>query len=155
MQRILDKELYAYLTEILALLSKEKKSSTNIIDSLAISTSTNATKTKFCPSCKCQNIENRKKISRIDDKQVTTSQRIANQGVNVPEIYIPDLINLNPNLVASVEQILLHIEKISVEGKVSLVGSNTWTITLRDEYASCLCRIELIFTGLSPNFQVE
>ncbi|RIB04668.1 hypothetical protein C2G38_2048245 [Gigaspora rosea] len=57
---------------------------------------------------------------RIDDEQDDTStprishtQRITDQGVNVPEIYIPDQINLNPNSITNVEQVLLHIEKIS------------------------------------------
>ncbi|KAF0352333.1 hypothetical protein F8M41_015251 [Gigaspora margarita] len=157
MQKILNEELYAYLTEILILLSDEK-SSTNIIDSLAVSALNNATKAKFCPSCKRQNFENQKKLSRlqntianifkiqkekivevknnmneqlannslifkqyrIDDEQVTVctprislTQRIAEQDVNIPEIYISDLINLNPNSVANVKQVLLHIEKIS------------------------------------------
>ncbi|CAG8584651.1 1522_t:CDS:2, partial [Scutellospora calospora] len=65
------------------MLLSKEKSSTNVINFLAASISVDITKSKFCFK------------------------------VNIPEIYIPDPINLNPNLVASVEQILLHIEKIS------------------------------------------
>lgn len=42
-----------------------------------------------------------------------TQQRIIDQGVNVPEIYIPDPININPNSIANIEKVLLHIEVIT------------------------------------------
>ena len=42
-----------------------------------------------------------------------TQQIIIEQGVNIPEIYIPDPININPNSIANVEKVLLHIETIS------------------------------------------
>jgi len=42
-----------------------------------------------------------------------TQQPITDQGVNVPEIYISDLININPNSIANVEKVLLHIEMIT------------------------------------------
>src|SRR6266540_3126206 len=42
-----------------------------------------------------------------------TQQPITDQGVNVPEIYISDLININPNSIANVEKVLLHIETIT------------------------------------------
>ena len=58
MQEVIDKELYSYLTNILNLLSKEKSSSTNTIDSLIASTKINITDMKECPSCHQQNIEN-------------------------------------------------------------------------------------------------
>ena len=32
--------------------------------------------------------------------------------VNVPEIYVPDPVNINPNSIANVEKVLLHIETI-------------------------------------------
>ena len=44
-----------------------------------------------------------------------TQQFITNQRVNVPEIYVPDPININPNLIANVERVLLHIETIRME----------------------------------------
>ena len=42
-----------------------------------------------------------------------TQKPVADQGVNVPEIYVPDPLNINPNSIANVEKILLHIKKIS------------------------------------------
>ncbi|KAF0365666.1 hypothetical protein F8M41_013807 [Gigaspora margarita] len=62
MQEIVNKELHTYLAEILNLLSKEKSSSTNIIDSSIASTITNTTNMKMCFGCGQQNIENRKRI---------------------------------------------------------------------------------------------
>jgi hypothetical protein len=47
--------------------------------------------------------------SRISISQ----QPVADSGVKVPDIYIPDPLNINPNSIDSVEKILLHIEKIS------------------------------------------
>jgi len=35
--------------------------------------------------------------------------------VNVPEIYVPDPVNINPNSIANVEKVLLHIETIRME----------------------------------------
>ncbi len=51
MQEAIDKELYNYLTNILNLLSEEKLSSTNAIDSLIVFTRTNITNMKKCPNC--------------------------------------------------------------------------------------------------------
>ena len=42
-----------------------------------------------------------------------TQRPVADQGVNVPEIYVPDPLNVNPNSIANVEKILLHVKKIS------------------------------------------
>ena len=42
-----------------------------------------------------------------------TQQPIIEQGVNIPEIYISDLININSNSIVNVEKILLYIETIS------------------------------------------
>ena len=42
-----------------------------------------------------------------------TQWPIIEQGVNIPEIYIPDPININPNSIVNVEKVLLHIETIS------------------------------------------
>ncbi|RIB27731.1 hypothetical protein C2G38_2239929 [Gigaspora rosea] len=41
-----------------------------------------------------------------------TQQQIIDQGVNVPEIYMPDLININSNLIKNVKKVLLHIETL-------------------------------------------
>src|SRR5688572_28999039 len=38
---------------------------------------------------------------------------LLDSGVKVPDIYIPDPLNINPNSIDSVEKILLHIGKIS------------------------------------------
>ncbi|RHZ86518.1 hypothetical protein Glove_50g130 [Diversispora epigaea] len=42
-----------------------------------------------------------------------TQQQIIEQGVNIPEIYIPDPININPNSIANVKKVLSHIKTIS------------------------------------------
>ncbi|RIB00030.1 hypothetical protein C2G38_2235955, partial [Gigaspora rosea] len=47
-------------------------------------------------------------VPRISLTQQTTDPR-----VNVPEIYIPNPININPNSISNVEKILLHIKEIS------------------------------------------
>ena len=65
------------------------------------------------------------KKKAIEDELDTMEQIIANhmstiirllyQRINVPEIYVPDPININPNLIANVERVLLHIETIRME----------------------------------------
>ncbi|KAF0441057.1 hypothetical protein F8M41_004011 [Gigaspora margarita] len=42
-----------------------------------------------------------------------TQQRVTNLRVNIPEIYISNPININPNSLANIEKVLVHIEKIS------------------------------------------
>ena len=61
MQELINKELYNYLNDILNLLSEEKLSSTNTIDSLIPFIRINITNIKKCSSCHEQNIENQKK----------------------------------------------------------------------------------------------
>ena len=51
MQEIINNELYTYLSDILNLLSEEKLISTNTIDSLIATTTTNITCMKECPNC--------------------------------------------------------------------------------------------------------
>ncbi|RHZ81879.1 hypothetical protein Glove_117g594 [Diversispora epigaea] len=53
--------------------------------------------------------------SAIFSSRISLTQQPADHGVNIPEIYIPDPINLNPNSIANVEKVLLHIKKISGE----------------------------------------
>src|SRR6266542_162353 len=60
MQEAINKELYNYLANILNLLSEEKLSSTNAIDSLIVSTGTNITNMKECPNC-----HQKKKVAKI------------------------------------------------------------------------------------------
>jgi thiol-disulfide isomerase/thioredoxin len=163
MQEALDKELYDFLSEICNLLSEEKLSSTNTIDSFIASVGTNTTSMKKCPNCHHQNIENRKQtcpscktrlptlaeiqkereaeieneiidrstmptmplifkpyilnnessVTCTSTSRISHTQRPADQGVIVPKIYVPDSININPNSIANVEKVLLHIENIS------------------------------------------
>ena len=40
-------------------------------------------------------------------------QRTTDQRVNIPDIYIPDPIDINPNSISNIEKVLLHIEKIT------------------------------------------
>ena len=42
-----------------------------------------------------------------------TQRQSTDQGVNIPDIFVPDPLNVNPNSTANVEKVLLHIEKIS------------------------------------------
>ena len=42
-----------------------------------------------------------------------TQRPSADQGVNIPEIFIPDPLDINPNSTANVEKVLQHIRKIS------------------------------------------
>ncbi|KAF0545761.1 hypothetical protein F8M41_001935 [Gigaspora margarita] len=58
---------------------------------------------------------------KIGNEQSTTgfTQPITDQEVNIPEIYIPDPVNINSNSIANIEQVLLHIETISgIKNKV-------------------------------------
>jgi hypothetical protein len=46
--------------------------------------------------------------------QISITQRsVADNGVYIPEIFIPDPLNINPNSIANVEKVLQHIGKIS------------------------------------------
>ncbi len=81
MQEAIDKELYNYLANIFNLLSEEKLSSTNAIDSLIASTGTNITNMKECPNCHQQNIENRKKKCLICKTQLPTLTDIQKEKV--------------------------------------------------------------------------
>ncbi|CAG8530714.1 3792_t:CDS:2, partial [Scutellospora calospora] len=51
----------------------------------------------------------------VNDKQNVTSftQQVTDPRVNIPEIYFPDLININSNSIMNIEKVLLHIEMIS------------------------------------------
>ena len=51
MQEAIDEELNIYISQILNLLSEEKLSPTNFIDSLIASTATDINRMKKCPRC--------------------------------------------------------------------------------------------------------
>lgn len=79
------------------------------------------------PVFKPHNVEsesNMKSISRIS----FTQQLAADPGVKVPDIYIPDPLNINPNSIANVEKILFHIEKISGIKE----GQRKWVVVVCD-----------------------
>ena len=63
------------------------------------------------PSFKHYRINNEQSITHVP--KISFTQQVADPGVNIPEIYIPDPIGINPNSIANVEKILLHIEEIS------------------------------------------
>lgn len=160
MQDAIDKELYTYVYDILTLLSDEKLSATNTIDSIIADAATNINSMKKCPNCNQQHIENRKQVCptcrmrlptltemqrqrkvgveisetdrpakplifksySVDDDSYTASipkisltqpSVVTDPKVKIPEIYIPDPIEINPNSIANVEKVLFHIEKIS------------------------------------------
>ncbi|RHZ80675.1 hypothetical protein Glove_132g173 [Diversispora epigaea] len=63
-------------------------------------------------SLKIHNFKN--KIKSISVPRISITQRsIADEGVCVPEIYIPDPLNVNPNSILNVEKVLQHIEEIT------------------------------------------
>ena len=156
MQDVIDKELHSYLSEILDTLNEEKLSTINKVDSLITNTGSNDRCNKQCPSCKEQNIDNRKQVCpncrarlpilaelpkiRVSESEKTksgqltiykpysvdeenkhsassrisvTQRSFTDRGVNNPEIFIPDPLDLNPNSTANIEKVLHHIEKIS------------------------------------------
>jgi len=160
MQDAIDKELYTYVFEILTLLSDEKLSATNTIDSIIADATTNINSMKKCPNCNQQNIENRKQVCptcrmrlptltemqrqrtvgveisktdrpakplifksySVDDDSYTVSipkisltqpSVVTDPKVKIPEIYVPDPIEINPNSIANVEKVLFHIETIT------------------------------------------
>lgn len=161
MQDAIDKELYTYVFDILTLLSDEKLSATNTIDSIIADAATNINSMKKCPNCDQQHIENRKQVCpackmrlptltemqrqktvgveiseadrpakplifksySVDDDSYTVSipkisltqpSVVTDPKVKIPEIYIPDPIEINPNSIANVEIVLFHIETISI-----------------------------------------
>ena len=61
---------------------------------------------------KFYNIENESIVPSTSRISIT-QQPIADLGVKVPDIYVPDPLNINPNSIANIEKILLHIEKIT------------------------------------------
>jgi len=61
---------------------------------------------------KSHNFESESRASSTSRISIT-QQPVADSGVKVPDIYIPDPLNINPNSIDNVEKILLHIEKIS------------------------------------------
>ncbi|CAG8481033.1 6224_t:CDS:2, partial [Scutellospora calospora] len=77
--------------------------------------------------------------------KISLTQQTADPRVNVPKIYVPDLININPNSIANVEKVLLHIEVISV----SLVDSYPRATTRRNEHASSVRGVKLSHSNLS------
>ncbi|RIB25498.1 hypothetical protein C2G38_2165722 [Gigaspora rosea] len=126
MQKIVDEELHNYLDNLLNLLSQEKSSSTNTIDVLAASIGIKITNMKEKAveeeiikadnllvfrlySCDNESSLNSTYISRIS----ITQRRVIDQGINIPDIYIPDPVNINSNSIANIEKILLHIETIT------------------------------------------
>ena len=76
---------------------------------------------------KFYNIENELQIQSTSRISIT-QQPIADLGVKVPDIYIPDPLNINPNSIANVEKILLHIEKISGIKE----GQRKWIVVVCD-----------------------
>ncbi|GBC22372.2 hypothetical protein GLOIN_2v1770734 [Rhizophagus irregularis DAOM 181602=DAOM 197198] len=105
MEEEFNKELHNYLSKILDQLCMEKLSSNNSINTLIESMISNNGYDKYC-----SNYES--KIAPVP--QISMTQRsVADEGVCIPEIYIPDPLNINPNLIANVEKVLQHIKKIS------------------------------------------
>lgn len=74
-----------------------------------VDTSKDTVKSLIFKSSSFENESNIASTSRIS----ITQQPVPDPGVKVPNIYIPDPLNINPNSIENVETILFHIEKIS------------------------------------------
>jgi len=57
-------------------------------------------------------VEKETKTSAVPRISVTQKSSV-DQGVNIPEIFVPDPLNINPNSTVNIEKVLSHIEKIS------------------------------------------
>ena len=115
MQEALNKELYDFLSEICNLLSEERRSSTNTIDSFVASAGTNTTSMKKCPNCYHQNIENRKQICpkckirlpTLAEIQKEREAEIENKIIDLstmptmPHIYKPYILNNESNITST------------------------------------------------------
>ncbi|RIB02044.1 hypothetical protein C2G38_2292881 [Gigaspora rosea] len=63
----------------------------------------------------------------------------ADEGVNVPEIFIPDPLNVNPNTTTNIEKVFLNIKKISgIED-----GIRKWVVVTCDEMNMLRAFVEL------------
>ncbi|RHZ57715.1 hypothetical protein Glove_384g34 [Diversispora epigaea] len=119
---------------------------------------------KICPKCKTrlptlteiqkekiteviQNTTNNTLIFKpysFDDKSSApciprisiTQQQVVDQRVNIPEIYVPDPIDINPNSIS-------NVEKYKIKRKVSLASTYTRTTPRRNEYALSICGVKL------------
>ena len=85
MQDAIDEELYTYVFEILTLLSDEKLSATNTIDSIIADAATNINSMKKCPNCNQQNIENRKQVCPTCRMRLPTLTEMQRQRVEISE----------------------------------------------------------------------
>ncbi|RIB12672.1 hypothetical protein C2G38_2257392 [Gigaspora rosea] len=65
--------------------------------------------------------------------KISFTQQITDQKVDTPDIYISDPINVNPNSIANIEKILLHIEKISGIRN----GTSKWVVVTCDGIPYC------------------
>ncbi|RIB12659.1 hypothetical protein C2G38_2200070 [Gigaspora rosea] len=81
MQEVINEELHSYLAEVLQLLFEEKLLSTNPINSLVESASTNIAKMKTCPGCNKQDIENQKRKCPSCKTQLPTLAEIQKEKV--------------------------------------------------------------------------
>jgi hypothetical protein len=79
------------------------------------------------PVFKSHNIESESNVQSISRISIT-QQLAADPGVKVPDIYIPDPLNINPNSIANVEKILFHIEKIAGIKE----GQRKWVVVVCD-----------------------
>ncbi|RIB22253.1 hypothetical protein C2G38_2174373 [Gigaspora rosea] len=117
MQEAIDQELNNYLAEILELLCKEKSSTTNAIDSLVANIGSSSRCDKRCLNCGEQSIDNRKQLCPKCKTRLPTLAELPRQEVpelkkrvNVPEIFIPDPLNVNPNSTANIEKRISKIK---------------------------------------------
>jgi hypothetical protein len=169
MQKLLDQQLYNYLSIILTEACAEKDNSTNIIDDLASKHSTIIGKQKRCNKCGKTEIENLRRkcpgckenldnIAQIQQEEsildtnitqplhfkyyqsstntsddpinpISITQRLLPQdGVKVPDMFLPDPLPLNPNSIENVRKVLDHIQEISGINK----GERKWIPVICD-----------------------
>lgn len=65
------------------------------------------------PIFKSHSFKKESKTSTTVPRISITQRLTADQDVRIPEIYIPDPLNVNPNSIVNVEKVFQHIEKIS------------------------------------------
>ena len=70
-----------------------------------------------------------KESRRSNAPRISVTQKmLADEEVNVPEIFVPDPLDVNPNTTINVEKVLLHIENITGIKD----GTRKWTVVTCD-----------------------
>ncbi|KAF0551460.1 hypothetical protein F8M41_023403 [Gigaspora margarita] len=119
MKDILEIELHNFINEIISNLYSEKNQEANEIDKLVEKQNT----LSFQQTVLSENInktivfrpyEPKKPSVELQKSKISITQKtIINQGIKIPDLYVPDPIPINPNSLINVQKILEHIEIIT------------------------------------------